>query len=301
LPDLPLKAVGSDDHVPDAVLKDKDRFYRIPLGGRPQGIVIGKDDKTVYVANYLSNSVQVVDLAERAVKRELSLGGPEQPSLARQGETIFLDARRSLDQWYSCATCHYEGGTNSIQMDTLNDGTPFTSKTVLPLYDLAATGPWTWHGWQKDLSAGMKKSLIDTMHGPQPTTEDVQAMLAYCRDLKPAPNPFVSKDGKRTPAQERGRVLFESKTANCIECHKGPHYTDGQIHEVGLESKKDAYRGFNTPTLRNVYHKTQLLHDGRANSLREVLNGAHAPDKVAGERALTEEEIGDLVEYLRTL
>lgn len=300
-PDLPLKAVGSDDHVPDDVLRDKDRFFRIELGGRPQGIKIAKDDQTVYVANYFKNSVQIVDLKSRAVTREISLGSAPEPSLARQGETIFYDARRSLDQWYSCATCHFEGGTNSIQMDTLNDGTPFTSKTVLPLYHLADTGPWTWHGWQMDLSAAMRKSLVDTMHGPQPNDHDVQAVLAYLRELKPAPNPFLAKDGKLTAAQERGRVLFSSKAANCIECHKGPQFTDGEVHTVGLESRKDAYRGFNTPTLRNVYQKTQLFHDGRANSLEEVLKGVHSPEKVAGERALTKEEIEDLVEYLKTL
>jgi len=300
-PDLPLKAVGSDDHVPDDVLRDKDRFFRIQLGGRPQGIKIANGDQTVYVANYLSSSVQVVDLKSREVKREISLGAATEPSLARQGETIFFDARRSLDQWYSCATCHFEGGTNSIQMDTLNDGTPFTSKTVLPLFQLAETGPWTWHGWQRDLSAAMRKSLIDTMHGPQPNEHDVQAVLAYLRELKPAPNPFLAKDGTLTAAQERGRVLFGSKAANCIECHRGPQFTDGEVHEVGLESRKDAYRGYNTPTLRNVYQKTQLFHDGRANGLAEVLRGAHSPEKVAGERALTKEEIDDLVEYLKTL
>lgn len=300
-PDLPLKAVGSDDHVPDDVLRDKDRFFRIQLGGRPQGLKIGGDDQTVYVANYFKNSVQIVDLKSRELKRELALGSAAEPSLARQGETIFFDARRSLDQWYSCATCHFEGGTNSIQMDTLNDGTPFTSKTVLPLFHLAETGPWTWHGWQKDLTAAMKKSLVDTMHGPLPTDQDAAAVLAYLHELQPPPNPFLAKDGKLTAAQERGRTLFAGKAANCVSCHTGPQYTDGGIHEVGLESRKDAYRGFNTPTLRNVYQKTQLLHDGRASSLAEVLKGAHAPDKVAGERALTEEEVGDLVEYLKTL
>ena len=95
--------------------------------------------------------MQVVDLAERKVVRTIPLGGPAEPSLARRGEAIFYDARRSLDQWYSCHTCHYEGGTNSVTTDTTNDGTPFTFKTVLPLHHLHETGPWTWHGWQTDL------------------------------------------------------------------------------------------------------------------------------------------------------
>jgi len=299
--DLPLKDVGSDDHVPDAVLKDSDRFFRIELGGRPQGLKIAKDDKTVYVANYFANTVQVVDIATKEVTKTFSLGGPAKPSQAREGEQIFHDARRSLDQWYSCATCHVDAGSNAIPMDTLNDGTPFTSKTVLPLYHLTETAPWTWHGWQKDLTAAMKKSLVDTMHGPIPTDEDAAKVLAYLQELKPAPNPFLAKDGKLTAAQERGRQLFTGAAANCIQCHTGPHFTDGQIHEVGLESKKDAYRGYHTPTLRNVYLKTTLLHDGRSSTLTQVLSGPHSPDKVAGERALTDDEIKDLVEYLKTL
>src|SRR6185295_17663934 len=163
---LPLKDYGGTDHIDPELLKDSNRFYRIELGGRPMGLRMAKDDRTVFVANYLDNSVQVVDLEARKVTRTIPLGGPAEPSLARRGETIFYDARRSLDQWYSCHTCHYEGGTNSVPMDTLNDGSPFTLKTVLPLYQLHETGPWTWHGWQDELSAAMKKSLQDTMLGP---------------------------------------------------------------------------------------------------------------------------------------
>ena len=43
----------------------------------------------------------------------IPLGGSEQPSSERQGEAIFYDARRSLDQWYSCHSCHYDGGSNA--------------------------------------------------------------------------------------------------------------------------------------------------------------------------------------------
>jgi hypothetical protein len=187
---LPLKDYGGTDHIDSELLKDADRFYRIELGGRPMGLRMGKDDRTAFVANYLDNSVQVVDLEARKVVRTLSLRGPAELSQARRGEAIFYDARRSLDQWYSCHTCHYEGGGNSVPTDTLNDASPFTLKTVLPLYHLHETGPWTWHGWQTDLSAGIKKSLIDTMLGPPPTDEDAAALLAYLQSLELPPNPF---------------------------------------------------------------------------------------------------------------
>jgi YVTN family beta-propeller protein len=298
---LPLKDYGGTDHIDPDLLKDSDRFFRIELGGRPMDLKIGRDDRTVYIANYLDNSVQVVDLNTRKVTRTISLGGPAQPSLARRGETIFYDARRSLDQWYSCHTCHYEGGSSSVAMDTLNDGSPFTLKTVLPLYNLHETGPWTWHGWQADLHAAMKKSLTDTMLGSPPTDGDAQALLAYIESMESPPNPFRSAGGKLSSAAERGKRIFESEKAACATCHSGPHFTDGQIHDVGLGSPRDRYQGYNTPSLCGVYQKVKLLHDGRADSLRDVLTGPHAPENVAGSGQLTDEEVTDLLAYLKSL
>jgi YVTN family beta-propeller protein len=265
------------------------------------GLRIARDDNTVYVANYLDNSVQVVDLGQRKLVRTMPLGGPPEPSLARKGEAIFYDARRSLDQWYSCHTCHYEGGTNSVTTDTTNDGTSFTFKTVLPLYHLPETGPWTWHGWQTDLRAGMRKSLTETMLGPRPTDEDVDAILAYFQALAAPPNPFRGKDGSLTAAAERGQALFASERAGCSSCHSGPRWTDGEVHDVGLGAPRDRYKGFNTPTLASVYERVKLLHDGRVDSLAALLKGPHAPEKVAGTGGLSDAEVQDLVEYLKSL
>jgi YVTN family beta-propeller protein len=298
---LPLKDFGGSDHIDPALLADSERFYRIELGGRPMGLRIASDDRTVYVANYLDNSVQVVDLADRKVARTFPLGGPSEPSLARRGEAIFLDGRRSLDQWYSCHTCHYDGGTNSVPTDTTNDGSAFTFKTVLDLHHLPETGPWTWHGWQTDLRSGMRKSLTETMLGPKPTEDDVDAILAYFQTLTSPPNPFRNKDGSLTPAAERGREIFEGDRAGCATCHNGPHFTDGEVHDVGLGSRSDRYKGFNTPTLRNVYSRVKLLHDGRVDSLEALLTGPHASEKVAGNGGLSDEELKDLVEYLKSL
>ncbi|MEX2174516.1 MAG: cytochrome c peroxidase [Pirellulaceae bacterium] len=298
---LPLKDFGGTDHIDPELLKDADRFHRIELGGRPMGLEIGQDDQTVFIANYLDNSVQVVDLAERKLVRTMPLGGPAEPSLVRQGEAIFYDARRSLDQWYSCQTCHYEGGTNSVPTDTTNDGTSFTFKTVLPLHHLHETGPWTWHGWQTDLREGMHKSLTETMLGPQPTEGDVDAVLAYFAALESPPNPFRQADGSLTDAAERGRTIFESERAACATCHSGPQFTDGQVHDLGLGSRRDRYEGFNTPTLRNVYQRVKLMHDGRVDSLEALLTGPHAPEKVAGTGGLSEQEVRDLIEYLKSL
>src|SRR5690606_10757132 len=115
LPGLPFQDYGGPgDHIHPDLLKERDRFDRVSLGGRPMGVRFSKDGNRVFVANYLLNGVQVVGLKERKVLRTIALGGPREPSLARKGEAIFHDGRRSLDQWYSCHSCHYEGHTNAV-------------------------------------------------------------------------------------------------------------------------------------------------------------------------------------------
>lgn len=302
LPDLPFIAQGGPGDLIDRGLQsDRDRFDRIEVGGRPMGLRIAENNRTVYVANYLRNCVQVVDLEAKEVQAEFDLGGPAQKTLARKGMEIFYDGRRSLDQWYSCHSCHQDGGLNARPMDTMNDGTEMTLKTVLPLYDVTETFPWTWHGWQQDLSDAMHKSITSTMQGEPPDGEAKRALVAFLATLKSPPNPFRLPGGGLSEAAARGKKVFFSHKAACADCHNGPHKSDGKIHDVGLGSKSDFYRGYNTPALTGVYRKVRWLHSGRARSLERVVNDLHSPEKVNGEQPLTEQESADLVEYLRSL
>lgn len=302
LPEMPFVAQGGPGDLIDRRLeRDRGLFDRLPLGGRPMGLRVAEDDRTVYVANYLRNSVQVVDLVEKELIHEIKLGGPEEVTLARRGMEIFYDGQRSLDQWYSCHSCHQDGGVNARPMDTMNDGTEMTLKTVLPLYDVTQTFPWTWHGWQQNLTEAMEKSITSTMQGKPPSAEDKRALIAFLSTLKPPPNPYRMADGSLTEAAQRGKKLFFSRKAGCSDCHHGPRFTDGKIHDVGLGSDKDVYKGYNTPSLVGVYRKVRLLHSGRARDLERVINDLHSPERVNGEENLTEEESADLIAYLKSL
>jgi YVTN family beta-propeller protein len=302
LPDLPFVGTGGPGDLIDRRLQtDSDRFFRIEVGGRPLGLQIAADNRTVYVANSLRNSVQVVDLSTRRVEREIELGDSGEMTPARLGMALFYDGRRSLDQWYSCHSCHQEGGSNSRPMDTMNDGRPFTLKTVLPLYHVYETAPWTWHGWQTDLADAVRTSFTSTMLGPPPTEEETQAVVAYLQTLTPPPNPFRGAGASEAAAVRRGQALFESSRAGCATCHHGPYLTDGQVHDVGLGAADDVYTGHNTPTLQGVYRKVRLLHDGRARTLERVLGELHTPENIAGEANFSPDELADLIAYLKTL
>jgi YVTN family beta-propeller protein len=301
LADLPLRSDGPGDHLKAEIAGDEQRFFRVPLGGRPMGVRFDRAGRRVYVANYLENAVQVVDLAERRLERTLPIGAAAQPSLARRGEAIFYDAHRSADGWYSCHSCHYEGGTNAVTMDTKNDGSFGTYKMVVSLRNARHTGPWFWHGWQDDFHAALRKSLTDTMQGPAPTDEDVAALAAFLDTLPASPNARRQSGGQLSAQAARGKQVFEGEAAACATCHNGPYLTDGQIHDVGLASQYDVYDGYNTPSLVDIANRAGYLHHGKASSLDELLSDLHSPLKVSGTRELTPQERADLVEYLRSL
>jgi YVTN family beta-propeller protein len=305
---LPLPFVaygGPGDLIEPELLRDAGapgaRFRRVPLGGRPMGIRFAPDSQQVYVANYLADTVQVVDVAAGAVSRTIDLGHPAQVSPARRGEAIFYDAQRSTNQWFSCSSCHVEGHTEGLLVDTFNDGQYGNgAKKTLSLRRVTETGPWTWHGWQKSLTDAMANSIQTTMHGPAPSPQEALDLVAYLATLDYPRNPNRLPDGQLTPSARRGEQLFKG-TASCAGCHAPPYFTSEVTVDVGLGAPGDRYPGYNPPSLLGLYDKAPYLHDGRANTLREALTRFHVPEKLGARRPLNEAELNDLIDYLNSL
>ena len=306
---LPWREGYGRDVMATDLRNDPARFRRVELGGRPTELAFAPDGKTLYVANYLANAVQVVDAGAATLSRTIPLGGPETPSLARLGEALFHDADRSANHWYSCNSCHGDGGhTNGLDYDTMNDGwQDLTSnhlrsrKKVPTLRRVAATGPWTWHGWQDSLDDAITESYTKSMQGKRPSKDEVRAVAAYLETLDFPKNPNLAPGGQPTPAARRGEALFRSASVGCASCHGGPEFTDGKLHDVGLTERGDVYKKHNPPSLKGVYDKDPYLHDGRARTLREALAGAHSPEALVAGPALSDADLDDLVAYLKSL
>ena len=297
---LPFVAFGGPaDHIDPDLLSDEKRFRRVRLGGRPLGVAFTPDGHTVVVANYLSNSLELVDFESGQATRVIPLGGPVSPSLARQGEVIFLDADRSFHHWYSCNTCHVDGHTNGSDFDTFNDGSYGTPKKTLSLRGVTQTGPWTWHGWQKSLRQLVHDSMTKSMQGEEPTDAEMDAVLAYLGTLDFKPSPYRTRTGAFASAVKRGEAVFKAKS--CDSCHAPPTYTSPAAYVVGLEAPEDVYRGYNPPTLRGVYNRSPYLHTSAARTLDEVLTQYHQPSKLTGKPDCTAAEVADLVAFLKTL
>jgi YVTN family beta-propeller protein len=305
---LPFREDGSRDLIPAELLRNDGRYRRVATGGRPTELAFAPDGRTLFAANYFANAVQVIDAATGELTRTIALGGPEEVSIVRRGEMLFHDAGRSFNQWYSCNSCHSDGHTNGIDFDTLNDGRQDLSsahrrsrKKAPTMRRVTLTAPWTWHGWQTRLDDAMVESFTKSMQGKRPSADDVKSLVAFLGTLEYPRNPYREKDGSLSPAAKSGEAVFKSAKAACNTCHGGPELTDGKVHIAGLEERDDAYRGYNPPSLKGVYDKDPYMHDGRAKTLREALTGPHSPDSVTGLGELSERELDDLVEYLKSL
>jgi cytochrome c peroxidase len=287
------------DTIDSSLAIDDAKFRRIPLGGRPMAVQFLGAGVQAVVANSLLDAVQIVDGRSGKILRTIVLGGPSRPSLARQGEAIFYDARRSHHQWFSCQSCHPDGHTCGRTFDTLNDDSYGNPKLTPSLRSVTKTGPWTWHGSQQSLGQAVEKSLQETLNGPKPSAEDVRAVLAFLETLDHPPNPYRKPDGSLTASAERGQAVFTGK-GRCSRCHQGEHYTSTKNYDVKLGDDGSPHDLYNPPSLRDVYAREPFLHDGRAETLEDVLRSHHAPEKLGGQ-ALTPEERRDLIEFLKSL
>jgi cytochrome c peroxidase len=125
-------------------------------------------------------------------------------------------------------------------------------------------------------------------------------------------------------AQQRGLDIFMN-TGQCSTCHTPPVFSNGRFYNAGVDADKkkpddgrkkvsnnEKDRGaFRVPHLRNVADTAPYFHDGSASKLEDAATlmahgGKDNPNlspilKSVREAKLTDENIKDLVEFLKTL
>ncbi len=151
--------------------------------------------------------------------------------------------------------------------------------------------------------------------------EITTAIAAFERNLVTGPTLFDKwMEGDRTvfnEEQERGRMIFFTR-GQCATCHFGPNFTDGMFHNIGTGTAEDPGRSrisgdeydlgaFKTPSLRNWKGREPFMHDGRFESLDEVLEFYNEPksgsvgDSELDPLDLTERDHADIKAFLGTL
>ncbi len=264
------------------------RLDHVKVGRRPRALTSGSDGR-LYVANTLSNSISVIDIASRKAVKEVSLGVQASLSLADKGELLFHDATLSLRGWMSCHSCHSDGHSNGLLVDTLGDGNYGAPKLVPSLLGVGDSGPWAWNGSMSALQDQIRKSLRTTLHARDGSAETVQALAAFLRTLQP---PQLPSTGSEVSVRKGAKVFVRH---GCQHCHAPPSYTTRSVRDVGLTDTV-GNRRFNPPSLRGVGLRSSFFHDGRARSLRNVFEVHRHPAK-----KISPTEITNLVAFLSTL
>jgi mono/diheme cytochrome c family protein len=138
---------------------------------------------------------------------------------------------------------------------------------------------------------------------PDLITSKLAALQFYQLSI-PAPTP--SRKSFNTAAAARGKLIFNGK-ARCATCHVPPLFTEPgwNMHtpeEMGIDdfqANRSPDRYYRTPPLKGLWthQKGGFYHDGRYATLREVVDhyGGLFP------LGLAQQEINDLIEYLKSL
>jgi cytochrome c peroxidase len=283
------------------------------------------------------------------------------------GRLLFHDGRLSGTGQMSCASCHApELGWSDGRTTSLGHGARTLRRNSPGLLDVATLDHLFWDGRASSLeeqisqvfsnpmemgieedrmlaglssSAGYRERFEAAFGDPEPTPERVVGAIAtFVRTLRTEGRAdfdrfLAGETDALSDSALRGLHLFRTK-ARCINCHHGPHLTDGRFHDLGLSyygreledlgryevtGDPDDVGAFRTPTLRNVARTAPYMHNGLF-ALTGVLNMYAAgmptlkprPEQVDDplfptksallqEIPLTERDKADLIAFLESL
>jgi YVTN family beta-propeller protein len=285
---------------------------RIPVGRNPRGVVLSPDGTRLYVANRMDDTIAVIDTRSNKLTSTIELGAPKEATPLRRGEQIFYTAKYAFQGQFSCANCHIDATFDGLEWDLEPDGFGVDVVDNRSIEDLTGTQPFKWNGGNPDLPTECGPRTEKYFYRSQSYNEqELTDLVSFVLSLPLRPNRYRSKSGDLTPAQERGKIIFERthykngkpipESNQCAYCHSGSKYTNQKQVDVGSGKWIDRSPLIDVPQLPNVAYSAPYLHDGTARSLEEIWTVFNPKDTHGVTNDLTKDELNDLIEYLRTL
>ncbi|MBZ5498670.1 MAG: beta-propeller fold lactonase family protein [Acidobacteriia bacterium] len=287
---------------------------RVPTQCNPKDMVASPDGRWIYVANRLSDSIQVIDAGNNQVAGAIDLGGPSIETVLRRGARLFNYSSISFQKQLSCNTCHPENHLDGLVYDIVAPGDGIGRNLVenRTMRDIADTAPYKWSGTNPTLQrqdGPRAAQLFFRSHGFE--KDDLEATVHFIESLSLMNSRYAPADGRLNEFQRRGRAAFERAytkdgryipVANrCITCHPAPYYTDCMTHDVGTQANTDDSGEFDTPQLGDIYDTSPFLHDGRCYSLEEIWTVFNPGDTHGVTNDMAKENLNELIEYIKTL
>ena len=285
---------------------------RIPVGHNPRGIALSPDGKRLYVANRLDDTISVIDTNAEKVISTLDLGGPKEVNALRRGERLFYTAEFAFQGGFGCSNCHIDSTIDGLEWDLEPDGFGKDIVDNRSLENLAGTEPFKWNGGNPDMPTECGPRTEKYFFRSQSfNSQQLTDLVTFVYSLPYRPNRYRLPNDDLTPAQERGKAIFErtkskqgadiAEANQCGYCHSGPKYTNRKQFDVGSGKASDRSPIIDVPQLPNVAYSAPYLHDGSARSLEEIWTVFNPKDTHGVTNDLTKDELNDLIEYVKTL
>ncbi len=264
---------------------------RIPLvGNGPRNFVL--KEQQAYIPTYFSDTLNIVNIQIPTEKTTTLMVHNRMESQVEKGEKYFNDATYCFQNWQSCNGCHPGDGHNDgLNWDLLNDGigNPKNCKSMLYAH---LTAPCMISGVRENAEGAVRAGFKYIQF--HEVTEDIAVCVdEYLKQLKPVPSPYLI-DGQLSEKAKKGEAIF--KKYDCDYCHSGPYFTDMCKHRIGEDVEFE--KGWDTPTLREVWRTAPYLFDGRAATMEEVFS-VHKHG-LEGKK-ISKEEKDALIEYVNSL
>ncbi|MGI6572246.1 MAG: YVTN family beta-propeller repeat-containing protein [Fermentimonas sp.] len=261
---------------------------RIPLQGNgPRGILLTGD--RLIVPTYFSDTLNVMDTRTHALSQvDMNPGRVESP--IDKGEKYFHDATLCFQHWQSCIGCHPEARADGMNWDLMNDGigNPKNCKSLI----FSHVTPPNMISGIRDSAAKAVRAGYKFIQFHEIPEEDAQCVDEYLISLQPVPSPYLVNN-KLSKKAKNGKKVFER--LKCGECHSGIYYTDMKMYRIGEDVEFE--KGWDTPTLREVWRTAPYLFDGRAATMREVFEvHRHGINE-----KVSQKDIEALTEYVNSL
>jgi len=222
---------------------------------------------------------------ESAVLAKSQLSAPQRRgrALFRSGDNHQLSAGGAM----ACSSCHAEVRADGLswRLQGHNLQTPLLAGR------LEGAHPFKWDGKDATLHSSLTNT-VQRLGGSGITAQQALELADYLNTVPAPRKPTVAS----VEAVRRGEALFASDATGCATCHSGPLMTDQQTYDLSTDLGE-----VDTPSLVGLATSAPYYHDGSAATLTALLRGnanVHGMGRIS---KLSDSEIGDLVDYLKTL
>ena len=261
------------------------------VGNGPRKMAVSKDGGKLYIPTYFSDTLNLFGVADNKVEVAPWVKNRKESDV-QAGERIFNDATFCFQNWQSCNGCHPgDARSDGMNWDLMNDGIGNSKNCKSLLYSFF-TPPCMISGIRSDAAIADRKGFTHIQFYNIPEEMALQ-VDAYVKSLKAVPSPYLV-NGQLSEKAKQGQKVFDK--LKCGDCHNGEYYTDLQMHRIGEDIEFE--KGWETPTLREVWRTAPYLFDGRAATMKEVFQvHKHGIE----DKKVSEKDIDALVEYVNSL